>query len=380
MATPTQTQTNAGANGQNGHAQDPAFDPVAGASNPSAQNPPNNSQGSASQANTTKSRFDIFSAGEAYQTRLPIKTIIEKLITAGSVNLLVGDGGIGKTYIVLDMAVSVVCDGQWLGYKTTKCPVLFIDEESGKRRLLNRTEAVLHGHFVNDPNIPIYFLSLSGFDLGTKADQDHLKNFVLAGGFGLVIIDALADVMPGRDENSVKDVQPIFLALRRIAEETQAAIIVIHHTNKSNSYRGSTAIKGAVDLMLQVELDKSTDIIKFETIKARDTEPINFAARAQFMTLDPQEYSLVSVAAPKKNKTRSKSHTYVLRYLRDNGTSTIDDIKDNADPAICAPRTAQNAVGELMNSGLVERANAGGQGVIAEYQLTQTGQAEAQSL
>jgi DNA-binding HxlR family transcriptional regulator len=98
------------------------------------------------------------------------------------------------------------------------------------------------------------------------------------------------------------------------------------------------------------------------------------------MTLDPQEYSLISVAAPKKNKPRSKSQTYVLRYLRDHGTSTLDDIQDNVDPAICKPRTAQNAVGDLMNLGLVERANAGGQGVIAEYQLTAKGQTEAQNL
>jgi hypothetical protein len=145
-----------------------------------------------------------------------------------------------------------------------------------------------------------------------------------------------------------------------MAEETQAAIIVIHHTNKSNGYRGSTAIKGAVDLMLQVEHDKSTDILKFETVKARDTEPLNFAARAQFLTMDPQEYSLVSAIAPKKNKTHSKSHTYVLSYLLAHGVSAMDDIKDNADPAICSPRTAQNAVGELMNLGLVERSRCSG--------------------
>jgi RecA-family ATPase len=68
-----------------------------------------------------------------------------------------------------------------------------------------------------------------------------------------VIVDALADVMPGRDENAVKDTAPIFLTLRKIAEETQCAIIVIHHSNKTGGYRGSSAIKGAIDLLLSVE-------------------------------------------------------------------------------------------------------------------------------
>ncbi len=60
----------------------------------------------------------------------------------------------------------------------------------------------------------------------------------------LVIIDALADVMAGGDENSVKDTQPVFMQLRKIAEETGAAILVIHHVNKMGDYRGSTAIPG----------------------------------------------------------------------------------------------------------------------------------------
>src|SRR5688572_19083838 len=105
----TATKTTAGSNGANGQVQDPAdYDPFADASTPIMQGDPQNSQGPTPQARVPKSRFELFTAGEAFEPRLPIKTIIEKLITAGSVNLLVGDGGIGKTYIVLDLATAVV--------------------------------------------------------------------------------------------------------------------------------------------------------------------------------------------------------------------------------------------------------------------------------
>lgn len=327
-----------------------------------------------------KSTIEILTASDALQPQPPIDWIVDRLISAGSVNIFYGEGGSKKTYALLDMAVCVSNGCDWIGFKTMESNTLIIDEESGKRRLLRRIGDVLRGHNAN-ATTPIHAISLAGFDLGETGWILELTNSISMTNSKLVIIDALADVMPGRDENLVKDVQPIFLALRKIAEDLQVAIIIIHHANKSNgAYRGSTSIKGAIDLLIQVESEPKNDLITFKTIKARDTEPISFAARANFMTLDPVMFWLTSTTVPKKNKIYPKAQTYVLRYLLATGIATIDDIKSNADPAICSPRTAQNAVGDLMAIKLVERANAGGQGSKAEYKLTQQGHDDAKNM
>lgn len=324
-----------------------------------------------------KGTIEVLTASDALQPQPPINWIVDGLISAGSVNIFYGEGGSKKTYALLDMAICVSNGNDWVGFKTIESNTLIIDEESGKRRLLRRLGDVLRGHNA-DESTPVHAISLAGFDLGETGWILELTTQIMMTNSKLIIIDALADVMPGRDENLVKDVQPIFLALRKIAEDFQVAIIIIHHANKSNgAYRGSTSIKGAIDLLLQVESEPKSDLITFKTIKARDTEPINFAARANFMTIDPKMFWLTSTTTPKKTKTYPKGQMYVLRYLLANGVSTIDDIKNNADPAICSPRTSQNAVGDLMDIGLVERANAGGQGVPAEYQLTQKGYDDA---
>jgi hypothetical protein len=223
-------------------------------------------------------------------------------------------------------------------------------------------------------------ISLAGFDLGQAAWIGELTNQILITNSRLVIIDALADVMPGKDENLVKDVQPIFLALRKIAEDTQAAIILIHHANKGKKdYRGSTAIKGAIDLLLQIESEPDKDLINFETIKARDTEPIKFSACAQFMmALDPKMFWLIPAATPKKTKTYSIGQEYVLKYLLKRGRSRIDDILGNAD--VCSAETARKAVYALAKIPLIERVDGGGRGVIAEYELNPEGQSEAAKL
>ena len=193
-----------------------------------------------------------------------------------------GEGGSGKTFTMLDCAVSVAAGAEnWLGYRVAQSPVLIIDEENGPRRLARRLGEVLRGHFANELT-PVHYVTLAQFDFRNADDVNALQVLIEKTGARLVIIDLLVDIMPGADENAVKDVQPVFLALRKVATVTHSAIGLIYHANKAGGYRGSTALKGAVDLMLMV--DKKADLpnIDLRSEKARDTEPFNFAAAMHF--------------------------------------------------------------------------------------------------
>ena len=330
----------------------------------------------AAQATTkVKGRIEILSAFDALQPQPPINWIVDGLISAGSVSMFFGEGGSKKTYALVDMAVCVSLGNNWLDFKTQKKHVLIIDEESGRRRIMGRLGDVLRGHNA-DQNAPVYCVSLAAFNLGLAADINMLHSLIKTSNSQLVIIDALADVMPGRDENAVKDTQPIFLALRRIAEDTQAAIIIIHHSNKGGGYRGSTAMKGAVDLLLEVTSKTGSDEITFKTEKARDTTATTFSAKAAFVQdmfwLSP----LDSISqAP---TTYKKGDKYVLRYLLAHGESGIKDISDNADT--CAATTARNCVYALADAGLTIRTNGGGKGADATYNLTPAGLTIANTL
>jgi len=318
------------------------------------------------QSKPTKKRYEILSSFEALQPQPPIEWIVDGLISAGSVNMFFGEGGSKKTWALLDMAVCVARGDDWLNFKTKAGGVLVIDEESGRRRIMRRLGDVLRGHNADD-STPVSCVSLAAFDFGKPDDIGELYNLIIASQSQLIIVDALADVMPGRDENAVKDVQPIFLALRRIAEETQTAIIIIHHANKGGTYRGSTAIKGALDLLLSVESKTGTNEITFKTEKARDTTASSFGASAVFM---PDSF-LLSASATATGQTFSKGEKYVLRYLLENGASTIKDISSHADS--CSEVTARNCTYALAGAGLAERTDGGGSGVKAVYNLTDKG-------
>lgn len=321
-----------------------------------------------------KPRYEILSAVDALQPQPPIEWVVDGLISAGSVNVFYGEGGSKKTWALLDMGICVARGDSWLNFKTQAGGVLVIDEESGRRRITRRIGEVLRGHNA-DSDTPVYCISLAAFDFGSPNDTGELYNLIATIKARLVIIDALADVMPGRDENAVKDVQPVFLSLRRMAEETQAAIVIIHHANKGGSYRGSTAIKGALDLLLSVESKTDNNEIVFKTEKARDTTASTFAASANFM---PDMFWLSPSTIASASQEFNKGQRYVLRYLLVNGASAVKDISNNADS--CSEVTARNSVYNLAEQGFITRVNGGGQGAKAIYDLNNKGREEASKL
>lgn len=321
--------------------------------------------------------IELLSMQNAFEVRPPIKWVVDNFISAGSVNVFYGDAGSKKTWALLDMAVCVANGVNWLNFKTSQGNVFIVDEESGKKRILDRMEHVTRGHQM-DETTPIFCHSLAGYDLGSPNWLGELTNTINLLSAKLVIIDALADVMPGRDENSVKDVQPIFLALRKIAEDTQAAIIIIHHANKNggkNDYRGSTSIKGAIDLLVKVESESKEELIQFTTVKSRDTDPLMFSALANFMmSVTPKMFWLSSTQKTAKIHL-GKAQSYVMRFLAQNGASSKADIESNAD--VCTDRAAGLAIYSLADPtlGFIYRINPGatGRGSNAIYDLTDKG-------
>lgn len=314
-------------------------------------------------------RYQLFQAADALQAQEPITWVVQDLISAGSLSMVVGEPGSKKTYSMLDLSVAVAGGETWLKFPTKRCPVLLIDEESGPRSLARRLGNVLRGHQA-DGQTPLHYVSCAAFDLGTAEDVSEIHNLILRTGARFVLIDALADVMPGRDENSVQFVQPIFMALRRIAEKTRAAIVIIHHCNKAGGYRGSSAIKGAVDLMLLVESRPASPVIDFKTEKARDSEPCIFTGFARF---EQNAFSLSGNG--KRPFVRLKpAQDFIVRFLQGKQDASLNDICSSS------PKWTANTLRKELNlltqekTGFVERvrgAGTGGRGLIAFYALTQ---------
>jgi len=321
-----------------------------------------------------KPRYVLRNAAYALQPLPSIEWIIDQLISAGSVSMFYGEPGSKKTYALLSLAVCVGLGRSWLGLEVKPRKVLFVDEESGERRLALRMGAAIRGEF-GDENTPLEFVSLAQFKLDNKDDRKELQKLIEQTEAGLVVIDALADVMDG-DENSKQETQPVFTALRKIAELTGVAIIIIHHSNKSGGYRGSSAIKGALDLMVKIESEDSSSWINFKSEKSRDGAAVNLTAVAHWAE---DQFYLREADTCMEEKQLNRSQKYVMRYLKKNGASSLPDIMGSADQ--CSSSAARQAVYALVEMGKVYRTNPEdkGRGAVAYYDLTKKEKQESEA-
>jgi hypothetical protein len=214
---------------------------------------------------------------------------------------------------------------------------------------------ILHGLSIGK-DTPVYAISLHGFDLRDDDGVQALEDAIGITQAGFVLIDALADIAPGADENSVKDMIPLMLNLRRLAEKTKVAIAVIHHTPKAktSAYRGTSAIAGAVDLLVQVESAPTENLIKFSTVKTRDGEPQTFYASCGWDAFEGT-FTLSETGNAQAQKQGAKA--FILDYLRSHQKATVDEVMANATG--CTPQSARRTLYTLVSQGLVKKVGGG---------------------
>lgn len=307
----------------------------------------------------------IHSAGKTLDPQQPMDWCVDGLFTRPSLNLLVGDPGSKKTFLALDLAACVALGKPWLDRQISVSPVLIIDEETGFPRLSARLHGVLHAHKA-PPDVPLHFISLAGFDLRKDEEAEELTEHAQSVSAGLIIIDALADVMRGGDENSVLSVAPVFFHLRRLTEACNAAVIVLHHTNKHGLFRGSTSISAAVDLMLSVESEANDSLIHLRTVKARDVFPDSFSARAHF-----EENRFWLTSTEDQPSKLNPTAVAILDYLSENSYASTAQLMSRIQAR--TPDRVRKVTYQLMASGLIDRANGGSQGKTAIFKLSQKG-------
>lgn len=178
-----------------------------------------------------------------------ISWVLENRIPIGGFGLLAARPKVGKSTFALGLAVSVAKGDPYLGMKTAKGPVLYVAHE-GSRNNIRRVLASMGADGLNEM-LRVHF--------GPPADDpisgllESTKEFHAS----LVIIDTLFRMFPKIDDlNNYAQTGQVMAQIEYLARATGAAILGLHHENKSNldesgvAILGSTAILAAVDVAL----------------------------------------------------------------------------------------------------------------------------------
>ena len=210
-------------------------------------------------------RFELLWPPEIKQLPDP-KYLVEGLIIDESLAFLYGPPGCGKSFIAIDIALSIATkQAEWFERQIHKSgPVLYISSE-GTGDMKHRVMAWEQAKGVKTDEHPFALLR-SPVNFMDPQDIQKLLQTVqtVVDKFNenpvLIVVDTVSRVLPGADENLQKDMTLFIRANDLLREKFACTVMGVHHTNKLGDMRGSSVFNGAGDCLLEVRREEGTEV------------------------------------------------------------------------------------------------------------------------
>jgi RecA-family ATPase len=200
----------------------------------------------------------------------PRRWLVPGWIPSATVTLLSGDGGVGKSLLALQLATATAAGRAWLGRPLDEHgPALFLSAEDDEAEIHRRLWDVARAEGLD-------WSDLADLRVASLAGQDALLTTLEIGGVlkptalfdaidaamgehapRLVVLDTLADLFPGNENDRAQARQFVGL-LRGLAIRHEAAVVLLAHPsltglNSGTGASGSTAWNNSVRSRLYFE-------------------------------------------------------------------------------------------------------------------------------
>lgn len=317
-----------------------------------------------------QAKFNILTKEELSHYSPP-NWLVEDILQSGAFACLVGAPKIGKTFLGLDLALSIATGLPWQGRATQEGQVLYVAAEGSRGNLNLRCDAWAAAH--DNATLNRVFLLPAPVQLADREEMDEFLTCVKAKEIEpvLVVFDTLARCFFDREENSAKEMGLLVRGVDRLRAELGSAVLLIHHSGREpGRERGSSAIRGAVDTLLLLTEGAYGLQLKCEMQKEADScEPV-FLCLKEVDLPDGQSSMVVSPShATQKPSAVSAAGAAVLKKLFE---APDVPLSSAALREACGltPRTAYRHFKKLWKDGLIEKVGEGNQ---VAYKLTEQG-------
>lgn len=295
--------------------------------------------------------------------------LVKDLIQTRSMNLLVGDSGIGKTPLLVQLGVCVAAGIPFLGRPTRQGIVLYADFESSAAGFAGIVKSVSSFEELKEP--PPHFLTWSPEWKKPTTDNylDQLLMRVDRVNPDLVLVDPLrlfAPDAPVKNEDTAK----LFKRLRR--NGTRAAWLFCHHNRKTpngdqmfdtslveqpklwlQKASGALALVNHTDTRLGVnetEAIKGSDLAMSGFVRGKETLQAMFLVRQEDENGEPIGYRLF------KSLDRLKTeHRLAFKSLQERFTWREVKIALKTDSG----SVAQAFIKKLQSAGMIKKVDEG---------------------
>ncbi len=167
---------------------------------------------------------------------------------AGSVNLIAGQPGIGKSTLLLQLANALAA----------KDPVLYVSGEESAHQVGLRAERL----GAKNPKLM----------LATSNSADDVTTTIMEGGYKLVVVDSIQTVSVSSISSHAGTVSQITNStqlLTAAAKHTGTVLVLVGHVTKEGSIAGPKVLEHVVDAVLQLEGDRYGGFKILRSVKNR---------------------------------------------------------------------------------------------------------------
>lgn len=177
-----------------------------------------------------------------------VDTVLGGGFVAGSVNLIAGQPGIGKSTLLLQLAYAL---GE-------KLPLLYVSAEESAHQIGLRAKR-LGG-------------TAKHLQLATSTITDDIATTIASGAYKLVIVDSVQTIACNAINSAAGNVSQITNSttlLTKAAKDTGTALVLVGHVTKEGSIAGPKVLEHVVDVVLQLEGDRYGGFKVLRAIKNR---------------------------------------------------------------------------------------------------------------
>jgi hypothetical protein len=182
---------------------------------------------------------------DEFDAAAPIPWVLEPLVIPGTLAIVVGQGGSGKTWVLHEAAHAVATGTARAGMVANHggSRALIIDAEMGPWLTVQRFKQ--QGYDIENTQV----LDATGLNLSSQTDRQELWSIIVALAPQFIGWDSLAALTAGADENG-KETGDLLNWVRTVHQQvpSQPAGLMIHHAGwKEERTRGSSTIRDRVD-------------------------------------------------------------------------------------------------------------------------------------
>ena len=198
---------------------------------------------------------------------------VEAYLPADALVMLYGPPGVGKSFLAMDLMLSVGSGIPWFGHGVRQGPAVYVAAE-GLRGLNVRRLAWASAR--NDGRGVANFYALRG--ALPMLERAHVDAFIQSVSdtvdkpIAAVVLDTVSRCMAGGNENQQDDMSLFVAATDAMRRSWDGVtILAVHHPNAQGGQRGSTVLSAAADAILK--MTSSDRIATLAVEKQKEDEP-----------------------------------------------------------------------------------------------------------